>query len=488
MLAKIGEKPPAMGASRIWKKKIMRFTVTLCLVSAFAFFLWPQINYEQPAADTVSNITITSSVQCEPDFDVLRRLDVHKLSQYTRREVIAVPSSNNVLPMRQNFQTPLFEPKSPKLPNSPDNLPVQQVQDDCMIPEPVTVQVLQPPRHADASHIDFGVATTLARLNDSLDAFAHWAGYTKTRIFALIEPDEEKRTYEVQAKADSLGINLYITENDEEYQRRYFTLVSHLGKHMRPQTRWSCIIDDDTFFLSMSELVKALGEYDDTQPMYVGGLSESIPQIGVFGLMGFGGAGVFLSRPLVEEISKPEIFDACLDTDHTGDRRISLCIYQHTFTRLTVNHRLRQLDVQGDVSGFFESGRQPPLSVHHWKSWFHMDMAKLSVVSELCGDSCLLRQWKFADGWILTNGFSIMKYSQEIDPSDKTMELTWEGQNGAVHESYLHEFGPLRGKDWDKFSYLLEDSVLDGNKVRQWYVHRDPEKGDQILELIWRTQ
>ncbi|KAF7586198.1 hypothetical protein BBP40_009300 [Aspergillus hancockii] len=474
-----------MGASRVWKKKILRFTVALCLVSGFAFFLWPQIEYQQPTT-TVSNITITSDVQCEPDFDVLRRLDVHKLSQYTRREVIAVPSANDAPPMKQSLQMPLFPQKSSK--NSPDSLAAQQSQDDCKIPEPVTVQVPHPPKTADASHIDFGVATTLGRLNESLDAFSHWAGYNKARIFALIEPDKDKRIHEVQAKADLLGVNLYITESDEEYLRRYFTLVSHLGKHMRPQTRWSCIIDDDTFFLSMAELVKALGEYDDTEPVYVGGLSESIPQIGVFGLMGFGGAGVFLSRPLVEELSKPEVFEACLNTDHTGDRRISLCVYQHTYTRLTVNHRLHQLDVQGDVSGFFESGRPPPLSVHHWKSWFHMDMAKLSVVSNLCGDNCLLRQWKFADGWILTNGFSVIKYSQEIDPNDKTMELTWEGQNGAVHESYLHEFGPLRAKDWDKFSYLLEDSVLDGNQVRQWYVHRDEEKGDQILELIWKTQ
>ncbi|KAE8145733.1 hypothetical protein BDV25DRAFT_163964 [Aspergillus avenaceus] len=486
MLSKVGEKPHAMGASRVWKKKILRFTVVFCLVASFTFFLWPQIEYRQPATDTVSNITISSDVKCEPDLDVLHRLNVQKLKQYTRREIIAVPSASDTLPMRQKLPISLFEQKQ-KSTNSPDRLSAQQLQDDCMIPEPVSVQVSTPPRHVDASHIDFGVATTLGRLNESLDAFSHWAGNTKTRIFALIEPDKDKRTHEVQAKADSLGVNLYITESDEEYQRRYFTLVSHLGKNVRPQTRWSCVIDDDTFFMSMADLVKSLAEYDDSQPVYVGGLSESIPQIGVFGLMGFGGAGVFLSRPLVQEISKPEIFEACLNTDHTGDRRISLCVYQHTFTRLTVNHRLRQLDIQGDVSGFFESGRPPPLSVHHWKSWYHMDMAKLSTVSNLCGDSCLLRQWEFGDGWILTNGFSVMKYSKEVDPNDKTMELTWEGQNGAVHESFLHALGPLRPKDWDKFSYLLEDSALDGNQVRQWYVHRDEEKGDQILELIWRT-
>ena len=138
--------------------------------------------------------------------------------------------------------------------------------------------------------------------------------------------------------------------------------------------------------------------------------------------------------------------------EFTGDRRISLCIYQYTPAKLTIDHRLRQLDMMGDVTGFFETGREPPLSVHHWKSWFHADMPKVASISELCGDTCLLRQWWFADGWLLTNGFSVVKYSTDVDPFDKTMELTWESHNGAVHESYLHELGPLRPKDWNKIS------------------------------------
>ncbi|KAF9883781.1 hypothetical protein FE257_002811 [Aspergillus nanangensis] len=440
------------------------------------------MEHEPVTKEIVSNITITSDVECEPDFDLLKRLDIHKLNKYTRREMIAVPSSDAALPMRQTLNIPLFEKKTP---SHEDHLADQQSQDDCLIPRPVAVQVPRPPKNVDASHIDFGVATTLDRLNESVDAFAHWAAYTRTRIFALIEHDD--RTPEVQAKADAMGINLYITESNEEYQRRYFSLVSHLGQNMRPQTQWSCIIDDDTFFLSMPALVKALGKYDSNESMYIGGLSESIPQIGAFGLMGFGGAGVFLSRPLLQQISEPEVFEACQNMDFTGDRRISLCVYQHTSTRLTIDHRLHQLDIMGDVSGFFEAGRPPPLSVHHWKSWFHMDMAKVSVVSDLCGDDCLLRQWQFADGYILTNGFSIIKYSNSVDPNDRTMELTWEGQNGAVHESYLHEMGPLRSKDWEKISYLLEESVHVGNFVHQWYVYRNPEKGDEIFELIWRT-
>ncbi|PLB38200.1 glycosyltransferase family 31 protein [Aspergillus candidus] len=475
-----------MGPPMVARKRLLRFLVAICLVSAFSFVLWPHVDQPSVTTTTISgNVTVTSDVQCDPDTDVLNRLNIRKLSQYVRRDVIAVPSAaNDPLPIKHLLNYPLFEPSLPSV-DAQGNPLEEPAQKDCKMDNPITVQVPRPPRNVDASHIDFGVATTLSRLNDSVEQFAHWAGYTRTRIFALIEPDD--RAAEVQAKADLLGINLYITESDEEYQRRYFSLVAHLAQNVRSQTRWSCIIDDDTFFMSMSTLVKSLSEYDDTKNYYVGGLSESIPQIGVFGLMGFGGAGVFLSRPLLLELSDPDVFEACQNMDFTGDRRISICVYQNTETHLTINHGLHQLDVTGDVSGFFESGRQPPLSVHHWKSWFHTDMGKLSVVRDICGDSCLLRQWQFEDGWILTNGYSIIKYSLPVDPFEKTMELTWDGENGAVYESYLHEFGPMRPKDEQKYSYRLEDAVLEGNQVRQWYVHRDEANGDQVFELTWRA-
>lgn len=478
MLLKGGEKPRPRGSSWVWRKKLLRFIVAVCMVSGFTFILWPHLAGDQVfMKDPVSNITVTAGVHCEPDFDLLSRLEIKKLSGYVKRDIVATPTSET-LPIRQRLHTPLFETLESSVPAA-----TPQSQDDCLIPRPVPLPVSKPPVKVDASHIDFGVATTLGRLNDSIDAFSHWAGYTQTRIFALIEPDKKERIHEVQMKADSMGINLFVTESNEEYQRRYFSLVAHLADNMQRKTQWSCVIDDDTFFLSMTELVKALGEYDARKPMYVGGLSESIGQLGSFGLMGFGGAGVFLSRPLIEQISEPAIFSDCQNSPHTGDRRISLCVYQNTPTRLTINHRLRQLDLTGDVSGFFEVQRPRPLSVHHWKSWFHADMAKLKVIGELCGEDCLLQQFEFGDGWILTNGFSVMKHSVPLDPSDPSMEQTWGGQS----ESYLHELGPLRPKDDGKFSYSMVDSVLDGDKVRQYYVHRDADKGDQVLELIWRA-
>lgn len=485
MLLKPGERAASWGASwagrSAWKKPL-RFGIAFIAVVGFVVLLWPRSAEQSdiPPYD-VSNITISSDVKCPIDLDWLGRLDVQKLRHYLRREVVAVQSADE-LPLSQNIDTPLFDTQ--KL-SQADKTLLKQSQDECLNPLPISLNVPQSPKNVDASHIDFGVATTLERLNDSLDAFSHWAGYTRTRIFALIEPHD--KVAEVKVRADLLGINLHVTESEDEYQTRYFSLVGHLADNMREQTRWSCIIDDDTFFLSMRALVEGLAEYDDTQPIYLGGLSESIPQVGMFGLMAFGGAGVFLSRPLLTEISDRKILEECQMMDSTGDRRISLCIYQHTPTRLTIDHRLRQLDIMGDVSGFFESGRRPPLSVHHWKSWFNMDMTKLSSVSNVCGDTCLLHKWFFADGWVLTNGYSVMKPSTAVDPDDPTMEFTWYGENGAVLESFLHELGPLRPADTGKTSFILADAAVEDDRVRQFYLKRDEEKGDEILELIWRA-
>ncbi|KAL4803696.1 hypothetical protein BDV18DRAFT_144224 [Aspergillus unguis] len=478
-----------MNTSWVWNKKLPRFLAAACLVAAFFVFIGPRFKdngieeeaiQPPPGASTTENITVTSHLGCDPDFEILQRLDVKKLSSYVRREVVAAQAPNN-LPLTQILDMPLFEQPAGK--QSPSSIPL--LKSDCSA-DPLTLTVPRPAQRVDASHFDFGVATTLDRLNESLDAFTHWAGHTGVRIFALVEPD--KRVPEVLAKAEQLGIQLFVTESKEEYQTRYFSLVSHLAKNQREETRWSCIIDDDTFFLSMSALVEAFEKYDHTQPMYIGGVSESVAQIGLFGLMGFGGAGVFLSRPLVQQLGKPEVIDACQQMVYTGDRRISLCVYQYSSAQLTIDHRLRQLDFRGDSSGFFEAARPPPLSVHHWKSWFDTDMAKLSQVSDICGDSCLLRKWRFADGWTLTNGFSISKYSEQISPDDISMELTWDGDHSANKEAFMHELGPLREKDDGKVSYLMADSITFDNQVRQWYIHRDDSNGDQIMELIWRRQ
>src|SRR3954462_6300514 len=87
------------GASWAWKK-ILRFGVAFLVVLGFVAMLWPSVETPVLPMTTVSNITISSDVKCEIDTDLLSRLDVLKLAQYTRREIV-VDITDEHLPMTQ---------------------------------------------------------------------------------------------------------------------------------------------------------------------------------------------------------------------------------------------------------------------------------------------------------------------------------------------------------------------------------------------------
>ena len=469
------------GPSWVLKRKVRSVAIAVLTTSFAAIFLWPRSGVlDTFRRESLLNITASSGAGChDADPELLGRLGVRNLQNFVQREVVVVdpqPGDDNNR-RAQRVDIPLLNTDW-----EPSNETLDL--DHCLNPVPIRVQMPLNRNRLDASHIDFGIATTEARLNDSMDAFAHWAAYSNARILALLETDAHK--VELESRAKAMGIILQITESKDEYELRYFSLLRHLGNNARPETRWSSIIDDDTFFMSMPALVEALSIHDTSKPIYLGGMSESVKQIHSFGVMAYGGAGIFLTQPLLRKINS--VYELCQSMGSHGDRQISHCIYQQTSTRLTLEHRLHQLDLKGDVSGFFEAGREPPLSVHHWKSWFQMDMAKLSAVARICGDACLLAQVQFSDNWILTNGFSIVHYSTEVNVGDTTMEKTWKKHGGSSTDSYFHELAPIRPKDKEKFSYRLQDAVVDKDRVRQYYVHRNFFKGDRVLELIWRRE
>lgn len=373
---------------------------------------------------------------------------------------------------------------------------------------PIRLAVPWPPPKMDASELDFGISTTGDRLLVAMDAFGHWLGHSNARLLAVIEPGA--RIVKIEEKAESLGIHLVIFESSKDYETRYWSLVQVLADNARPGTKWSVIMDDDTFFPSMEGVLDMLRQYDERKPYYIGGLSENGKQIGLFGIFAFGGAGIFISRPLLHQLGK--VWELCEENTDHGDGKIASCIYQLTDTKLTVDSGLFQMDLAGDVSGFFEAARTLPVSLHHWRSWFWADMAQISSVSRACSTSCILRQWRFADGWILTNGYSVIRYSDEFNEevdmvkNVRPMEKTWDDMNGSNDQSFYFRLAPLRPRDKGKMSYKLAESVvLDDGSVRQIYIlqsrdehteneksepeavtYQDSSEGDRVIELIWR--
>jgi len=370
----------------------------------------------------------------------------------------------------------------------------------CCAPE-VKLQFPPPEPTADASHLVIGLATTLSRLEKSLSSFAHWGGNTGARFFAYVPPPTTKseaktngsaRIKEVESHAKALGLHLEVRTSDLEYNDRYFMLLKFLHVQKKPSTKWAVIMDDDTFFLSMPALLRRLEALNHNDRHYLGGLSEDLLQIHNLGPIGFGGAGVFVSLALLDEMQP--YLEVCLGWGEkypTGDSRIAACILEATGVQLDWEKNLHQLDMHGDASGFFESGRPLPLSVHHWKSWFWTPMDKVSAVSKVCGDNCLLRRWRFEDGWYLTNGYSIVKYWDEkewVGKKSETIEKTW-WEEFQWDGRWDHSLGPLRPKDERKASMKLEEAIVEKNRVRQIYVRRgDAERNDRIMEIVWEKE
>ncbi|KAI1335720.1 hypothetical protein F5Y15DRAFT_239119 [Xylariaceae sp. FL0016] len=376
------------------------------------------------------------------------------------------------------------------------------------IPElKIEVNVAPPLPVPDASEIVFGGATTLNRLNDSLDSIRHWAAGTGARL-VIVTPEVElpptndndstprapSAAEVIQAYA-AAGIKLSVVESAGDWVERYVSLLDILPSHVRhDSTRWVGLIDDDTFFFSTRALLRTLHKYDAGLPQWVGAHSEYAPWLWAGGLNCVGGAGVFLSIPLLAQLRGKAADCLALSRTH-GDKALSLCIYKHTTTKLSVEHGLHQLEMFGDPSGFYEAVRPQPLSAHHWKSWHWRDMAAVARVARVCGDACVLQSFRFADGWLMTNGYSVVRYGysdEELAAQNEfDMEHSWDnpGDDDDDEGSWRYSLGPLRPKDRNKVQFQLARAVEDADRgtVTLLYVKRTKGIGEGVVQVVWRT-
>lgn len=226
--------------------------------------------------------------------------------------------------------------------------------DDASCTTSTTIEMPRPPSTPpNATNIVFGVSTPLKRLEDSLQAFLHWAANTGTTIYALVnrEHASDRDMARVTRKAAAMGITLDIARQnissaDSSVGDRYFAMIKHVYERVSQQEQdiqFAGFVDDDTFFPSMRALLDRLDAYDASQPHYIGGLSEDMVLLDLIGHMAYGGAGVFLSLPMLAQVY--EHWDDC-EEHHTpggGDKRLKECILGHTTSKLEVEEKLHQV-------------------------------------------------------------------------------------------------------------------------------------------------
>ena len=354
----------------------------------------------------------------------------------------------------------------------------------------------------NASHLIFGIQTTVKRLNASIPQLTRWLPHTGAKLYVVVlekedvaaDPDQVR---ELEQHMQGLGfdIKLLPAQEGDLFPQRYFSLVNIMYKHRRNGTKWISLIDDDTFFPSMPKLLDMLARYDHEEEHYIGALSEDWWAVSHYGFMGFGGAGLFLSLPLAKIMD--ENTEDCKNglRSSAGDITIMDCVYRHTSTKLTPVPEMHQTDIQGDLSGFYESGRKH-LSLHHWKagsvSINYTPVSKMHLVADVCGE-CFLQRWQFGDNLVLSNAFSIAAYPkghlkdgrEKIDLGK--MELTF-NENMDVTNSW----GPTRRKmvlEEEKIQYTFLDSAKTEEGVKQLYVHDGVGNDlDTILEILWKAE
>ncbi|CZR61817.1 uncharacterized protein PAC_11714 [Phialocephala subalpina] len=418
--------------------------------------------------------------------------------KYVARDIIVVPSTTGQRPSLTFIGEPLFDEFTTVDMTQSSTVNIKQ----CL--PPLYLEVPQNnPGPADASNMIFSLQTTTNRLKSTVKHLARWLPHTGARLYVIVIeteelPADDEAISKLEKEFHAQGMNVTIVhpvQPLDTFPQRYFSLVSLMYEARNEKTQWITLIDDDTFFPSMHDLQKEFSRYDPRKPHYLGSLSEDWWAVNHYGLMAFGGASVFLSLPLAQTIHEHN--DECKEHPRTtaGDVTVMDCIYRFSSTKLTHLPGLHQIDIHGDLSGFYESGREM-LSLHHWKEGLeHLEMHKLHLVSDIC-DSCFLQRWQFPHETVLTNGFSLSQYPQGHISGQKPgilntgmggkdiekinleeMEKTW-GDDINV----LHSLAPTREKleDGAKVQYKLLDSMM---------VNSDPEgqgKGDVVRQVYWR--
>ncbi|EEQ27696.1 hypothetical protein McanMca71_000203 [Microsporum canis] len=364
-------------------------------------------------------------------------------------------------------------------------------------PPVVEVDVAADSGAEDTEYMLFGLATDVDRLRRFLPSLLFSYGSSKAHLLVLVpEGTANINTHETYFR--NRGLNLTLKTSPLDFTARYFGLVEAFTEHIDktlPNIKWVSFVDDDTFFPSLATIGKRLATIDATKRHYIGSLSEASIQVNEFGPIAFGGAGVFVSKPLLETMHT--VYQKCQDLGiQPGDQKVAHCIKKFGNTDLTLWDSLYQMDMRGEPDGMFESGRQFD-SLHHWQSWYNKDVIKMSTVAAAAGRNSVLRRWRFDERitgkgqrtfWVLTNGYSMIKYTIDASANAESVgfdrvEKTWDGDD-KVFEKRL---GPLRPKDQPgvkKERWMLTESTVIGDNVHQLY-SREFDETHSVIELIW---
>ncbi|TKA54472.1 hypothetical protein B0A53_03165 [Rhodotorula sp. CCFEE 5036] len=203
---------------------------------------------------------------------------------------------------------------------------------------------------------------------------------------------------------------------------------------------WFVFGDDDTWYSDVTMLREFLARHNPADEHFFGTFSETRQNYEYFGPIAFGGGGIIISRALLEKMQAR--VDECAVRFRDvigGDGMISNCAAlcrDYPLSKIVEEvPGLRQMDIQGDATGYLTDGSAPFLSLHHWTSWLQLmpgvpgleAISLLSSAASVLGGPNFLRRWVF-DGGLITwsAGYAVTIHRSALTAEElRQIEWTW---------------------------------------------------------------
>jgi hypothetical protein len=238
--------------------------------------------------------------------------------------------------------------------------------------------------------IYFAVTTNAKRIRNTIHYLKFWAKYPVIKCILVFERNDLMNNPNITKFLAHEGIQCKVlTSNTTNYEERYIELFQNIwnnqeisdAKTRKNWTQWFAIADDDTVWF-IDNLLHTLQQYNSSNLIYLGGMSDRGRQNKLHGdFFAYGGGGILLSRPLAFLFTKHTQTCKKMVGNFGGDGRIGKCIADVMNVSLTNSIYFHQNDLEGDLTGFMESGIDGLISLHHmfsiWKPFpaWHSDQA-----------------------------------------------------------------------------------------------------------------
>lgn len=455
------------------------------------------------------------------------------------------PHLNDSRPTVSHVETPFMQGGFRAVRSDKEGL---RLQAEHTIPMPIAPGT--PMSEVDAGSLLVGISTSFARVTRDDDAiitdWTRWLtnGDGKSNGASLIltlRQADDRQVEIVKEKLEKAGIDALVSgEEAEDSPTRYLDLIRQLtvrtsakGFENSAEKKYLGVLDDDTFFPDVGELLKRLQKYDANEEHYIGLPSERADWVAdPDETVTFGGGAVFFTPPAATKVSQLPCLGTGTNANGTSAEQENLRLgytsqWDHllydcisNYTQLTM-HVLPSFYVPSDEAFghyFFDYDLGiAPLALHRARNRHLLDPGKATAISPLLNPQTFLQRYRFSDDWVLVNGHTLSHYPR----GSSTAALGSAAVHKTDYENRYKKMKPLNSnlelddegrdpKGWDVVTWAGSRRIwnlvearrdLENNEAWHAYVRRKGEPGeftdrrrnedksgsDYVVVLIWEA-